>query len=279
MDRDFGCPNPDPLKKTLVIYSNCHGSFIHRMFTTNSDIVKDYNIYLILCYVYKTGKDPQNFSHLLKLADIFLYQLVYKNDSKLSTFEENENSILKRLKTPCQLVCFANPQNDAIFLAKHPDLSEYVKQNNIKTIMNANFSYLQQRIFEKTTRIFLEKDQTCDVKIFDFIIFNISKQRIFVDKYHPTSIVLLEITKRLIEFFPKKYSFDIHQFPDNIMNFTEAGPNSSVDATFYKMEFISPEESNIGNVQLQNRINDIWEQDQFKKEFDLVKDYAISVWE
>jgi len=279
MDIDFGCPNSDPLKKNLVIYSNCHGSFIHRMFTTNSDIIKDYNIYLVLCYVYKTGKDPNNFSHLLEKADILLYQLVYKNDEKLSTFEENENNILTKVRKSCQKISFANPQNDAMFLYKHPDLSEYVKQNNIKTIMNSNFSYLQQKIFEKTTRTFLEKDKTCDVKIFDFIIFNISKQRVFIDKYHPTSIVLLEMTKRLIEFFPKKYSFEIHKFPNNIMNFTEAGPNSSVDATFYKMEFISPEESNIGNVQLQNRINDIWEQDQFKKEFDLVKDYAISVWE
>jgi hypothetical protein len=249
------------------------------MLTTKSNIVNEYNVFVILCYSYKIGRNPENFKPLLMNADVFLYQLVYKNDIILSTFPENENNLMKNLKPTCIKISFSNPQNDAIFLHKHPHLSDYVKENGIKNIINSNFSILQQKIFEKTTRIFLEKDKDCDIKIFDFIITNITKKRVFIDKYHPTSFVLMELTRRIMLFLPKIYNIIDEELIDNIMNFTEAGALSAIDVSFFKMEFVTSEEMHNGNIYLQNRINDIWIDDKYKNEFDKQEEFALTVWE
>jgi hypothetical protein len=140
---DSCCQDYDIKKENIVIYTNCHGSAILKELNENKEIREKYNVHLILVYICKTrAHDIHQLYSIVGTASIFIYHSVYKDHETLSTYLENTNCILNKLKPECHKICISNPQNNAMYIHSHPGLSSYIKNNNIKNALEVN-SFIQ----------------------------------------------------------------------------------------------------------------------------------------
>lgn len=261
-------------KKNIVIFSNCQGAFIHNLLSSHS-ISSEYNIYMILCYLFIEELDYNKIIDIIKKADIFIYQYVYKTNDILSTYDTS-STIMKSLKNECKLISFTNIQNDSLYLHRHPELSSFVKKKNIKNIEN-DFSEFQIEISDKTNQILRNKDKLCDIKIVDYLDKHKYDHQLFIDKYHPTSFVLLEITNRILDLL--KYKRIDMNITKNIMNYSGESSHSIIDKSFHNLNFVDKNELNIGNELLNSRIQDIWKNDNFNQDYiNIIKPLENKLW-
>ena len=108
----------------------------------------------------------------------------------------------------------------------------------------------------RTQSILTDKEKYIDVQILDYLNANYTEKKLFIDKYHPATCVLLEISQRIIDKLniPR---LNINIDSENPCNFTGESFLCLADVIFHKFTFVSNEEIENGNLLLQNRINDI----------------------
>lgn len=180
--QDFSCGYPSyPFKKNIVIYSNCHGLVISELLRYHESIHENYNVFLILGYLYDK-KDEYNVEHIplntiysfVKSCDVFIYQKCYTHNEDLSSY-----TMLSLLKEDCTKIHISNPQNTALWSDHFPE-----KERNI---YNLHEEYIS------TMLKFKSQDDETDTPVYRYVVENLKKYRLFIDRPHPTLRLFLQI--------------------------------------------------------------------------------------
>lgn len=213
----------------ILIYSNCAGNIIKRMFENHNNTKKfiiDYIANYEQCHT-KTLMP----GHLEKLSncDYFFYQ-PFNNDN----YEEyNIKNVITYLKTSCKILRINyyrfkgfwlkdtfSPYNEidgrSYFLNHeyygiHKNFMECSDDNNNN---NVDFLHIRERInsiyindeyilenFNTELEKFKMIDDNSDVKLYDFFMDNYKDKRLFYDVFHPTNLFFYEIFRQLLEKF------------------------------------------------------------------------------
>lgn len=283
MENTFGCKNFDPGKKNIVIYSNCHGALIHKILSNQESIISNYNIFVLLCYIYVNKEDLTNFMEKIKIADIFIYQIVYPNSNTISTYVENPNCLLNQLNKQCYRFSIPNVQNSLFYLHRLPSLTDFVKSHCIINIIDPKNTTLLVKfgseILHQSIELAIEKEKYTTIKIMDYIKNNIKSKRLFIDKLHPVYDVIFEITKRICKFSNLCNDIEnIFKDQENPLQFDGKSLLSGIEMKVLNCNYISDEEIYYGNIILQQRIDDIHGDDNFGNEINKIKE-RLKLWE
>lgn len=181
---DFSCGYPVyPFKKNIVIYSNCHGLVISELLRHHPVLFEKYNVFLILGYLYDKKEEygvtqiPVDIiQQFVVNADIFIYQKCYLENEHLSS-----DLLCGITKDSCLKIRLSNPQNSALWALHFPE--------HERNYFNIHEEYI------KTMNIFKIQDEDSDTPVYRYIVENIKKYKLFIDRPHPTLRVFYEIVK------------------------------------------------------------------------------------
>lgn len=183
---DFSCGYPIyPFKKNIVIYSNCHGLVLSELLRHHPTVFKNYNVFLILGYLYDK-KEEYGVTHIpydiiqqfIVNADVFIYQTCYLDNDQLSS------DILSSItKDSCQKIKLSNPQNSALWAGHFPE--------ETRTYYNIHEEYI------RTMQHFKSQDEQSDTPVYKFVVEQLKKKQLFLDRPHPTLRVFYEIIKHV----------------------------------------------------------------------------------
>ena len=265
--KDFCVYNYDSTKENVCIYSNCHGVAISQFLYMNNTFKEQYNIFLVLCYLIKLDHTLiESARSCFESAHIILCQDVYKNDPYLST--SHMTSVSKARK----IVYFANPQNNALYIHKHPFLRSWVVENSIE-----NINEFQQQAWDTSISISITKEASSDVKIHDYIMSTYQLQRSFIDKYHPTTHIFFELTNRILGKLQYEPNSTLSEVGDNLFQFS--GQNDTchctLDVSFFKLCYVQPDELARGDKDFVSRVDSLVVEKQLYESHK----FSMEVWE
>jgi Polysaccharide biosynthesis enzyme WcbI len=205
--------------KTCILFGNCHCSGI-RKFLELSNFYEQYEIHQFANW--ELIKDENNMAipvHLIKNADLVIYQPLSDVHNCYSTNRQNPESFFKLLRDDCTTVSFPRIHNNALFPIFHKtnrkqifygginnkvaSVSELVHLYN-NDLIDYNFDARMSENYLKSQ----EKEAECDIKIADFIYNNVSNQKLFLTQDHPTSFVFNELTSRICDHLEIEYDYD-----------------------------------------------------------------------
>jgi hypothetical protein len=204
----------------IVLYSNCAGNVITRMFHTHI-FTKDK---FIIDYIvnYENLDKTLDSSHiiLLKKCDVFMYQPFNQH----YTHSEYDISNLKRyLKESCIILKINYYRFKGFWFE-----SEYKPYNEYKNYKFLDMKYYglhnsfidfngsRQQIIEKINSIqidneifltyfrkeldnFLKLDDNSDIKMYEYFINNYKTKHLFHDVFHPTNLFFYEMFRQIVK--------------------------------------------------------------------------------
>lgn len=203
----------------IIIYSNCAGNILTKMFQTHIYTKEKYIINYIVNY---ENLDKQlNIDHIknIKSCDVFMYQPFNQSYSH----SEYDISNLKKYLKPSCIILRINYYRFKGFWFD----SGYKPYNKYKNYMfnesqyyglhNSfnNFNGSRKDIIDKINNIIIDKDQfliyfnqeldnllkidnNSDVKMYDYFINNYKTHHLFHDVFHPTNLFFYEIFRQVI---------------------------------------------------------------------------------
>ena len=255
--------------KQITIYSTCQGDGICHYLklyfpNDNFNIIRNYQLILN-----KQSQEINNFRNLLQNTSIFIYQHMQAKWGIYSTDLSINNNILKYLPNNCIKIIipyvFADwywgigktllrdftynfdkidNEADTRFKYFNKEVILYMKYNdklNLDTILKLyddnkiNFNYEER--MEKGINILKIKEETCDIKVSDYILKNYKKQKLFLTTNHPSNYIIIEMTKQILEKLNINYS-NFNYLIEND-NFSLGGECifSNYDKLFHKFDF------------------------------------------
>lgn len=196
-------------KKLCIISANCQGAYIEILLKNHPDFSKDFEV---KCFVnYKKEIVPV---HLLKIADILIYQPLKEKWKQLSAEYLESNINPKALKIripyltfplyfPSYTYDFRNirtksnpsgyfPYGDKIILdllnkgLSDKDILRLIfSRNFLKTKLDFTF------IYKEYVELFSEMEKRRDQKLLPFILDNFKEIKLFVTYNHPSPIMMI----------------------------------------------------------------------------------------
>ena len=158
--------------------------------------------------------------HLIKNADLVIYQPLSDVHNCYSTNRNNPESFFRLLNEECNTVSFPRIHNNAIF----PMFHKNAQQSFLYGSIHHSFQSLDELIYMYDNNLIdynfdcrmvknyytsKQKEADCDVKIADFIYENISNQKLFLTQDHPTSFVFNELTSRICNVLELDYNYEL----------------------------------------------------------------------
>jgi hypothetical protein len=219
------------MKKNIIIWANCQGDSIKFMLNKYHSYLFNINSY----YNYEFIKNKMDIPCEFKTADIFLYQKY--SDQAISDYDI-DNILSIHLKKDCIKICFPTLHSCPLLFCY--DVNE---PNNVKTI-NSNFHHGKffygistiidliekdgliniDEIYSKSQQLTFISDEkikyyydrnieflknkilSSDIpELFDFIINNFKKVRLWYNQNHPTGILLNELNKSIFRILNLEY--------------------------------------------------------------------------
>jgi hypothetical protein len=166
--------------------------------------------------------------HLIKEADLVIYQPLSDVYNCYSTNKQNPDSFFRLLKDECKTVSFPRIHNNALFPIFHKNdrkqLFYGTIKNNIDSLHHLAYLYKNDLIdydfdgrMNNNYRVSKEKEADCDVQIADFIYNNVSNHKLFLTQDHPTSFVFNKLTSLICEQLDLEYDYESAlSAPENI---------------------------------------------------------------
>ena len=205
--------------KQCILFGNCHCSGVKK-FLEFSNFYEKYEVHQFANW--DLIKDDEKMVipiHLIKNADLIIYQPLSDVHNCYSTNRQNPDSFFSLLKEECHTVSFPRIHNNAIFPIFHKNAKgDFIYgniNNTVKTAEELLYLYRNDQIdynfterMAKNYYISKKKEEECDVKIADFLLDNISKQKLFLTQDHPTSFVFNELTKNICEQLDIEYDYE-----------------------------------------------------------------------
>lgn len=207
-------------KKMLIVYGNCQAEKISRGLACSDLINKEY-ICVILPGIHEFNEaEIKLLRKIIKYADLFIYQNI-KMDNKFSPLLGTEymNTILRK---DCIKICIPNiyfagyyPQQcnnkydkSGLFAIGDININSLYEKNkltkgNIDRLNDENY-YSKEEVLNFLAQSFEElkkrENEHCDIIISDFLEINYKNSLLFYSNNHPSKIVIIELTQRIIEF-------------------------------------------------------------------------------
>jgi hypothetical protein len=205
--------------KTCILFGNCQCSGI-RKFLELSNFFEQYQVYQFANWELIKNENQMVIPvHLIKNADLVIYQPLTDVHNCYSTNRQNPESFFKLLREDCNTISFPRMHNSALFPIYHKTSSKeifYGRVNNtVRSMDELRYLYKNNLIdynFDaRMTENYLksqEKEGGCDIKIADFIFNNVSNEKLFLTQDHPTSFVFNELTSRICNYLDLDYDYE-----------------------------------------------------------------------
>jgi len=205
-------------KKSCIIFGNCQGHAI-KNYLEFSDFYETYDAKSYANWELLSTYKMCIPIHDIKNADLVIYQPLSDVHDCYSTNKNNPASFFNLLQDSCTTISFPRIHNNAIFPVfhkkkNHPNIYGrftnpvscveelvYLYDNNL-------LDYDFTKRMEENYTISKKKEEECDVKIIDYILQNIHKQKMFLTHDHPASCVFNQITKQICDILGVNYKFD-----------------------------------------------------------------------
>jgi len=251
----------------ITIYSTCQGIalkfYLDKYFPTDIiSVVRNYQLVL-----HNNINDLQSFRELLNNTSIFIYQEMPAKFGIYSTDLSLENNILSYLPNNCIKIVIPYVYADwywgisklllrdatADFDKIDNETETKTKYINKDVILNLKSKYDLDTIinlyddnkidFKYDERmkaginILKTKEQTCDVKVTDYILQNYKTNKLFHCPNHPSHLILKEMTKQILKKLNIDYSMFDTKFENDDYNLGCPIPFSKYDQQFHNFEF------------------------------------------
>jgi hypothetical protein len=251
----------------ITIYSTCQGEaikfYLTKYFPTGIfSVIRNY--YLVL---HNNINDLQSFRQLLNNTSIFIYQEMPAKFGIYSTDLSVENNILSYLPDNCIKIIIpyvyadwywglievmlgdATPDFDKIdqetlsqikYINKDVILnlkSKYDLDTIINLYDNNEIDFKYDERMKTGINILKIKEQSCDIKVSDYILQNYKINKLFHMPNHPSHLVIKEMTKQILKKLNIDYSMFDREFENNNYNLGCDVPFSKYDQSFHNFEF------------------------------------------
>uniref|UniRef100_A0A6C0I2A8 Polysaccharide biosynthesis enzyme WcbI domain-containing protein n=1 Tax=viral metagenome TaxID=1070528 RepID=A0A6C0I2A8_9ZZZZ len=173
--------------------------------------------------------------HQLQNADLVIFQPLSDVHGCYSTNKDNEESFLNLLNDTCKTVSFPRIHNNAVFPIFHKNRSTpnelYGKYNNsVSSLEELYYLYDHNLLdFDFTNRVAQnyavskEKEETCDVKIADYVFSNLHKEKLFLTHDHPANPIMNEVAKQMCDHLELDYQHEtVANLGENWLGFTDS---------------------------------------------------------
>lgn len=205
--------------KNCILFGNCHCSGVKK-FLEYSTFFEQYEVQQFANW--ELIKDNNNMvipTHLIKDADLVIYQPLSDVYDCYSTNKQNPDSFFQLLKDDCKTVSFPRIHNNALFPIFHKNNCKQLFYGTIKNQVDSlqQLAYLYKNDLidydftnrmNNNYRISKDKEADCDIKIADFIYNNVSNEKLFLTQDHPTSFVFNKLTSLICEQLDLEYDYE-----------------------------------------------------------------------
>jgi hypothetical protein len=210
--------------------------------------------------------------NVLNNCDIFIYQPIDKKHHIYST--ENDNStknIISFLPNHCLKISFPYIYNSGIWGITKDSIKndDGTTQGNrdviiklktgkslediIKMYLNNEIDFKYKDRFESSIQKLKEKENKCDIHISDFIINNISKQKLFFTQNHPTPFLFNYVSKKILDIIKINYidyflTANSYVYVNtNCLCYGDKWPVSKSDILYWKLEYTNSPDDDADN--------------------------------
>jgi hypothetical protein len=255
-------------KLNVFVYGTCQGGAIAKFLKESDDFNDNYNITEEVLSYMMINENTPNWSDdndNLKTADLLLYQPVNDSYGKNST-----NYVKSLLKNGCVTISMPYVYNTATFpilIVMKRDVSDEwhnnkgdrrvflnhevidaliasgLRRNNILSLYDHNkIDFKFDLRFRDGMAITKAKEENLNVKVHDFIIDNISKQKLFMYCSHPTSALFSHMANQILSILG--IPMLAKEFPMDFAGITGFGiPNEmpTCSNSYFKFEFNTPQ--------------------------------------
>jgi len=214
--------------KSCILFGNCHCSGVKK-FLEYSNFFEKYEVRQFANW--ELIKDENNMAipiHLIKNADLVIYQPLSDIHNCYSTNRENPDSFFSLLRDDCKTISFPRIHNNAVFPIFHKNNKKqifYGRINNQIDSLQHLFNLYKNNLIDynfdnrlaENYLVSRKKEENCDIEIADFIYRNISNEKLFLTQDHPTSFVFNELTRKICENMDLEYDYERAKLaPENI---------------------------------------------------------------
>lgn len=197
------------MKKTCVIFFNCHGGEIKKHLLSSSTFNEVYDIifiplydYLLEGYKYSQNEDLiENDKKLIRECDLIILQYI-KNDRKII----HHDYIKTLIKKECKIIIISHytfsGYNYPYDIINDVFINTDKSKNELRTYINSLFLEDKNKILEhlnKELEHIKNLDLNSDIKCYDFIKNNYNKNLLFYSRSYPTYILFHYITERILK--------------------------------------------------------------------------------
>lgn len=231
------------MKKICVIYANCQGRGINTFLQKQELYHETYENHLFENYhVIENGLSLP--FDLLKQASLFIYQPLKNKHGYYAT-----DVIKNYLPATCKKISFPYVYNDALWpLYEENDkiggeeiiLNLIEKGYSLTKIINMfcaeaiDFEF--ERRFKKSIEILKQKEEITDIKVSDYILKNVSNEKIFLTQNHQTSSFYIYCANQILNHLGFSAIDFSERFHPNETGLPDCWPLSPYEAKYYKYE-------------------------------------------
>lgn len=215
-------------KKTVIVIGNCQIANIKKLMKGSNEFLKDY-IFVDIPAIHMLKLEEENLlkenCFIFEMASLVITQYISENNafSEFLSTKSVRNMVGKGTKVvviPTLYFDIYFPQTihqkcknrilEDVKILSFPygdfvldELSDkYSAVDVVKIVKDIDiFSYdFLSWFYEYRIKELLKRDAECDIQIMDYILKNYRKTLLFYSKNHPDNCVLIELTKRLLEY-------------------------------------------------------------------------------
>ncbi|HIJ91448.1 MAG: WcbI family polysaccharide biosynthesis putative acetyltransferase [Desulfobulbaceae bacterium] len=230
-------------KQLCIIFSNGQGLGVQHFLNKSPHFANYYDI-IFLCNYKSEWQEKKIPSELLKNASVVIYQDLLNNDRHLK-FKD----IGKFIHSSSRLISFPNIyfsglwpffEEGANILSGEEILDDINKGEGFKSLIRKFCSLSLELDFDKrfsnSKQQLIHNESNTDIKISDFILEHIHKEKLFLTQNHPTSIVFAYLVNQILSLlnFPR-ISCDCTN--TNEANLPGYWPISPYDSNYYNFSY------------------------------------------
>lgn len=230
-------------KKICIIFSNGQGQGVKHFLRKSPDFHNCYDVIFLSNYKseWQQKKLP---SELLKKAAIVIYQDINDNDRHLKL-----QDISKHIQRAIQLISFPNIYFSGLWpffeegenIVCGEEIIEAINKGEgfkslVQRFCSLSICFDFEKRFSNSKQRLIYNEINTDIKISDFILKNIHKEKLFLTQNHPTSIVFSYLVNQILSFL------NVPSIPCDYSNINAANlpgywPISPYDSNYYNFSY------------------------------------------
>lgn len=230
-------------KKCCVIYGNCQERGLDVFLRKSKPFQEQYDIHVFENYAMILGNIPLPVD-ILKRANLFIYQPLANRHGIYAS-----NHVKSLLSPQCKTISFPYIYNSALWplfkddqemVGKEVIVALMEKGLTLKRILDkfcaGDIDFQFERRFQETMEILRSKEAATDVKVADFIVSNLSTERLFLTQNHPTGTLFFHCVNQILTALDLPRLITPDTIPVNEANLVDCFPDSPYDRAHYDLQ-------------------------------------------